>query len=95
MAIIIEGATKCKICGLPIERGDRTKGFPAFLTDDHPLYRYSDSAMHMECYETCPDKAALEDVYGRWDKIWASRPVHLKSEKEMKEWHEKAFKDFK
>ncbi len=95
MAIVLCGKTKCLICGLVFEEGDDIESFPAFLRNDHALYRYSDAAMHRRCYDSCPDKVALEDVYGRWDKIWASRPVHLKTENEMTEWHEKAFKDFK
>ena len=51
MAIIALGATQCSLCGQILEEGQNIVGWPHFLTEEHPLWKYSDSGMHTACFE--------------------------------------------
>jgi hypothetical protein len=93
MAIVIQGKTTCAICGNVIEPSQDIVAFPAFLKRTHPLYRYSDSAMHSWCFDACPDKPELERIYSKYRAIWDSRPRDLKTVDE-KAWGKSAFADF-
>jgi hypothetical protein len=94
MAIIIDGITECLICGKPLFAEEDIQAFPAFLKRKHPLNRYSDSAMHRQCYDACPDKEELDRLLKRFEEIWESRPRDLKTKEEIDEWGKAAFKDF-
>ncbi len=72
-------ATACALCGKPLTE-------PIFATShfiadqSHDLYRFSDAAMHWECYVRWPDQARFADMYfearskmsrtGRWPQYW-------------------------
>ena len=53
MALVILGKTLCPLCGHVISDGHETVATPHFIeTPSHPLWRYSDAAMHYECFQT-------------------------------------------
>ncbi len=61
MAIIIRGKTRCSLCSRVLAAGEEIVGFSACLEPGHPLWQYSDSAMHRSCYEAWPE----HDTFGR------------------------------
>jgi hypothetical protein len=93
MAIIFEGLTECHICKQVLQAGDEITAFPAFLKNTHPLWEYSDAAMHTRCYEACPDKPEMDRLYARFREIWDSRPLGATWE-EIEEWGRTAFLEF-
>jgi hypothetical protein len=53
MALIIRGRTCCAICGNVIRESDHVFGTAHFIGDNNsPLWRYSDAAMHRECFQS-------------------------------------------
>jgi len=67
VAIIIRGKTSCSLCSRVLAAGEDIVGFSAFLEREHPLWQYSDSAMHRSCYEAWPE----HDTFGRlYDEAW-------------------------
>lgn len=93
MAIIIEGKTLCGICGLAIVNAADATCFPAFLPQGHRLSRFSDSAFHKDCFVACPERQQVDDVYGKYRRIWNSRPQGLNSLAEIEAWGREAFDD--
>lgn len=66
MVLLLRGKSKCSVCGAVISASDEIVGFTAFLGPEHPLWRYSDSAMHKGCFAAWPDRkefAALYDAF--------------------------------
>jgi hypothetical protein len=52
MAIVILRKTLCPLCGHVISDGHETVATSHFIeTPSHPLWRYSDAAMHYECFQ--------------------------------------------
>ena len=52
MALFFSGETPCSICGYVISEGDDFVGTTHFISDDSdPLWKFSDSVMHRQCYE--------------------------------------------
>ena len=52
MAIVILGKTQCPLCSNVIAAGQATVATPHFIqTPSHPLWRYSDAAMHYGCFQ--------------------------------------------
>ena len=94
MALILIGITECLICGRVLSSEDEIEAFPAFLKKTHPLWRYSDSAMHRQCYEASPDKEELDRLLKEFQQIWDSRPRTLTTMEEIEEWGKNAFQDF-
>jgi hypothetical protein len=78
MALVIRGKTKCSVCGLLLETDQDIVCFPHFLQPDHPLWRFSDSAMHNRCYERWGHHDFFETVLRKRSQIWDDRPKHLK-----------------
>ncbi len=62
MALVMRGKSRCSLCGRVIQHDDALVGFPHFLAPDHRLGRFSDSAMHEECYETWPHRAEFSEL---------------------------------
>ena len=51
MAIIINGKTKCPICGDIIYKEQKIVGFPHFIGDEKDiLFFFSDRAFHEKCF---------------------------------------------
>lgn len=50
MALVFPGKTKCPLCGLAVGRQHELVATTAFLGPEHPLWRYSDAAMHRSCF---------------------------------------------
>jgi hypothetical protein len=48
------------------------------LPPDHPLWKFSDSAMHELCYEHWQHRDYFESVLRKRSELWDSRPTHLK-----------------
>ena len=63
MALMISGQSPCSICGEVLAVDDEVVGFFAFLTREHPLWRYSDSAMHAGCYAAWPERPLFDSLY--------------------------------
>lgn len=59
MVIIVRGASQCSICGRVLETGQSLIGFPAFLPQDDELWKFSDSGMHEQCFETWEHRDAM------------------------------------
>lgn len=59
MALIIRGASECAVCGRVIDTVDDIVTTSPFLGRDHPLWRYSDVAMHRECFLSWKDRATF------------------------------------
>ena len=76
MAIIYKGI-KCAICGLEIDIG-RDASFVAtthFIGDKNdPLWRFSDAAMHYECFQIWPHKAEFVRKYNSTigQRVWGN-----------------------
>lgn len=92
MALVIKGRTPCGICGEPLE--EPIIGFPAFLGRDHELSGFSDAAFHERCFISHPRAADVTALYARFQAIWASRPLGLKTVAEIEAWGREAFKKF-
>lgn len=52
MAIIIKGKSTCPLCGEIFATGEKTVATMPFIENiSHHLWRYSDAAMHYECFQ--------------------------------------------
>ena len=51
MALIMSGVSECSLCGNILEEEHEIIGWMAFLTQEHPLWQYSDSGMHKACFD--------------------------------------------
>ena len=51
---------------------------PPVLPPDHPLWRFSDSAMHSGCYEQWEHHDYFEAVLRKHSQLWDDRPANLK-----------------
>ncbi|MBR9861456.1 hypothetical protein GYB22_12080 [bacterium] len=62
MALIFQGCT-CSICDRIIEEEQEIVAWPAFLNEDHTLWKYSDSAMHKRCFDQWNKKDEFIRLY--------------------------------
>ena len=66
MAIILRGKTICSLCGKVIQQGDHVTASTHFISDQaHPLWKFSDSAMHRECFSTWDQAAAFRALHNQ------------------------------
>lgn len=66
MAILILGHTDCPLCDNVIATGQRYVATLHFLQDQsHPLWRYSDAAMHYDCFQRWPCREEFVAEYNR------------------------------
>lgn len=66
MAIVILGNTGCSLCGEVLVAGQRIVASPHFIQNQsHPLWRYSDSAMHEDCFRQWPHREEFIAEYNR------------------------------
>ena len=64
MALVIRGKTTCSICGQVQRDGADLVATTHFIRDDaHPLWRYSDSAMHRACFLNWPQANAFRAAF--------------------------------
>jgi len=62
MALIIKGKSKCSICHTVLDR-DPITSWNAFLNKKHSLWKYSDSGMHVVCFNNWEHKEEFEHLY--------------------------------
>lgn len=76
MAMIFEGLTTCSICEGLLDDKRAYVGFPHFIDDmNHPLWRFSDSGMHQDCFLNWPHAKEFRDVFNDvWPKAFPSKP---------------------
>jgi hypothetical protein len=74
MALWFSGRSECSICGLVLNSDQDVIGHPHVLPPDHPLWRFSDSAMHRICYERWEHHDYFESVLLKYKELFESRP---------------------
>lgn len=64
MALIHYGFTPCALCGEVLAEHDDVVATSHFIGDpDHPLFPYSDAAMHRACFLRWEHRAAFIQAY--------------------------------
>lgn len=63
VVLLLRGTSRCSLCDEIISTNDPIVGFTHFLGSEHRLWRYSDSAMHVACYEAWPDKEEFDALH--------------------------------
>ncbi|NUO75270.1 MAG: hypothetical protein HOQ32_04575 [Lysobacter sp.] len=79
MAILILGKTQCPLCSQTIEAGQVTVSSPHFIHNpSNPLWRYSDAAMHYECFQPWERRAEFVAEYNRTigEIVWGNGDRH-------------------
>jgi hypothetical protein len=77
MALRLSG-TRCSICGKTLGTDDDVVLHPHVLRSDHPLWQFSDSCMHRDCYEQWDHHDYFEAILHKAEEISQNRPVHLR-----------------
>lgn len=82
MAIVVGGKTKCSVCGHIIAGSDDIVMFPHFIWDEaHPLWRFSDSAMHRRCFADWDQAERFQSIYNEtWPEIMPNHPRKMQSD---------------
>ena len=58
MALIVEGNSRCALCGRPLDKADEIVATPHFVGDPaDPLWRFADAGMHRACFLAWPRRA--------------------------------------
>lgn len=70
--MLVLGKSTCPLCDGVIQEGDRVVATPAFLLIGHRFRRYSDTAMHYECFQAWPH--SLDFVSAFNDSPFGLRP---------------------
>lgn len=64
MAIVILGLTQCPLCDEILAAGQSTVATSHFIqSPEHPLWRFSDAAMHYDCFQAWPMREAFVAEY--------------------------------
>jgi hypothetical protein len=67
VALFTPGSTKCSICGQVIHDGEEMTGLHHFISDrDDPLWRFSDSCVHVACFDGWPLRADWDAKYTQY-----------------------------
>ncbi len=79
MAIVIRGLTKCPLCAELIADGQSIVSTPHFVeSPEHPLWPFSDAAMHYSCFQKWPLRSEFVAEYnnslGRM--VWGNGSRH-------------------
>lgn len=79
VAIVVRGKTGCSVCGQIISGTDEIVMFPHFIWDEaHPLWRFSDSAMHQQCFTDWDKAEQFRAIYNkRWPEIMPTHPREM------------------
>jgi hypothetical protein len=62
MALVYDGIS-CALCGTPLDSSQSFYATSAFLDPDHPLWKFSDAALHWECFEEWPNHIDFARLY--------------------------------
>jgi len=93
MALYFPGKSPCSVCGVVLEPGGDAVLHPAILSADHPLWRFSDSAMHRACYEDWEHHVYVETPLRMHREIRANRPLG-RDLGEIEEWLAQTSQEF-
>lgn len=64
MAVFILGKSKCSLCGEVLAAEQRRVATTHFIeSPSHPLWRYSDSSMHFDCFQRWADREEFVALY--------------------------------
>jgi hypothetical protein len=74
MAIVIQGSSKCPLCGGVIDDTKPYRAFPAFLPNSHRLSILSDAAVHEECLDHWSARVEFLRLHDDFRKLWSERP---------------------
>ena len=79
MAIVLRGKTDCSLCGSLINSANEIVMFPHFIWDNaHPLWRFSDSAMHQQCFADWDQAERFRAIFnGTWPDIMPDHPCEM------------------
>jgi hypothetical protein len=79
MALIILGTTQCPLCNQVIDDEQEHVATTHFIESrDHPFWRYSDAAMHYNCFQAWDQRALFVAEYNRLfgARIWGNGKRH-------------------
>src|SRR5215468_511251 len=66
MALISRGKTKCALCNAVIKENDEIVATSHFIADDKdPLWRFSDAAMHKNCFLEWDQRQKFVEKYNQ------------------------------
>jgi hypothetical protein len=79
MAIVIRGKTMCSLCDAILSDTDDIVMFPHFISvQTHPLWRFSDSAMHRSCFAGWPQAESFRAAFNEmWSKQMPRHPREM------------------
>jgi hypothetical protein len=79
MAIVVRGKTGCVLCETIFSATDEIVAFPHFVSEkDHPLWRFSDSAMHQSCFLGWDRATEFRSAYNEiWPRIMPNHPRQM------------------
>ena len=83
MVLLNPGKSRCSLCKGIIEANQPLVTSSHFIADpNHLLYRFSDSAMHYECFQEWPLRAEFVAEYNRTvgSKVWGNGTRHVMRE---------------
>src|SRR5690348_14175359 len=92
MALFLPGTTPCLICQKPVQGDDKVTMFPAFLPDDHPLWRYSDAVFHASCFRSDPKRTDVDRLFQKRQAHRARRPASYDDKEAVIRWHDEWLK---
>ena len=69
MSLVILGTSTCALCDRILAEGESLVSTSAFIRDrGHPLWPYSDAAMHSDCFSDWSERA---DFVSEFNRFWA------------------------
>jgi hypothetical protein len=75
VALNFSGKSAYSVCGGVLGEGDDVVLHPHLLPAGHPLWRFSDSAMHRGCYEGWEHHRYFETVIRKHRDLLRARPA--------------------
>jgi hypothetical protein len=79
MALVMYGLSKCPLCSGAVDEGQALVSTTHFIeSPDHPLWQYSDAAMHYGCFQTWEHRALFVAEYNRLfgSRVWGNGTRH-------------------
>jgi hypothetical protein len=66
MALILRGKTECRLCASVLEADVAIVATSHFIVDSqHPLWRFSDAAMHKTCFLNWDQRQSFVDLFNQ------------------------------
>src|SRR5215813_8715346 len=66
MALITRGITRCALCDSVLKVDDAIVATSHFIADSqHPLWRFSDAAMHKSCFLNWDQRQSFVDLFNQ------------------------------